>query len=217
MTKAIAYDTETTGFPLYKEPDDPRIWVRSADPRQPHLVQVAASLVDLESRIVLEHLNLIVRPAGWVIPDESIEVHGITNERAQAEGIDEKEATAAFIDMWLRADRRIAFNEDFDARVLRIALTRYGWDEDFLERWKSAPAECAMKQATPIVKIPAKNGKKGYKWPSQAEAYLHFMGQPFDGAHDAANDVAGCLSIFWAIQDHNAAAAAQPEGEIYVR
>jgi DNA polymerase-3 subunit epsilon len=212
----LAYDTETTGVPLYKEPNDPATWVRSADPRQPHIVQLAASLVDPSTRIVLESINVIVRPDGWTIPDETIELHGITNERALAEGIDEKEAVTRFLDLWLRAERRMAFNEDFDARIMRIAMTRHGWPEDQIEAWKAGPAECAMKTATAIVKAPAKNGKKGYKWPSLQEACAHF-GIVQAAAHDAADDVASALAVFWAIQDFNAASAAKPEGEIYVR
>lgn len=36
--KAIVYDTETTGLPLFSQP--------SEDPRQPHIVQLAAIVVD---------------------------------------------------------------------------------------------------------------------------------------------------------------------------
>ena len=42
MNIALFYDTETTGLPLYDQPSD--------DPRQPHIVQVGAILVDLDTR-----------------------------------------------------------------------------------------------------------------------------------------------------------------------
>jgi DNA polymerase-3 subunit epsilon len=200
-----------------KEPDGKPVWVRSADPRQPHLVQLAASLVDVESRTIIESLDLIIRPDGWTIPDETIAIHGITNERAAAEGVDEKEAVTRFLDLWLRADRRMAYNEDFDARLLRIALARYGWPEDQAEAWKAGAAVCTMKLATPIVKAPAKNGRKGYKWPSLAEACAHF-GIEHTHAHNASADVTSALAVFWAIEDLNrAGASAISEGETYVR
>lgn len=41
MNPALFFDTETTGLPLFKEP--------SEDPRQPHIVQLGACLVDLDT------------------------------------------------------------------------------------------------------------------------------------------------------------------------
>lgn len=38
MNPALFFDTETTGLPLFEQP--------SEDPRQPHIVQLAACLVD---------------------------------------------------------------------------------------------------------------------------------------------------------------------------
>ena len=62
MNPALFFDTETTGLPLFKEP--------SEHPDQPHLVQLAASLVDLDTRAVLSSIDVIVKPDGWTIPDE---------------------------------------------------------------------------------------------------------------------------------------------------
>ena len=42
MNTAIFFDTETTGLPLFKE--------HSEHPSQPHIVQLAACLVDLDTR-----------------------------------------------------------------------------------------------------------------------------------------------------------------------
>ena len=74
MTLAIFYDTETSGLPLFKEP--------SEDPRQPHIVQLAACLVDLDTGQTVSSMDVIVRPNGWTIPDNVAAIHGITTERA---------------------------------------------------------------------------------------------------------------------------------------
>ena len=52
MNIALFYDTETTGLPLYDQPSD--------DPRQPHIVQLGAILVDLDARKEIACLDLIV-------------------------------------------------------------------------------------------------------------------------------------------------------------
>ena len=47
----LAYDTETTGLPNWKAP--------SGDPSQPHLVQIAALVANIETRQVIASLDLI--------------------------------------------------------------------------------------------------------------------------------------------------------------
>lgn len=54
MNPAIVYDCETTGIPLFEQP--------SEDPRQPHIVQLAACLVDLDTRDTIASIDVIVRP-----------------------------------------------------------------------------------------------------------------------------------------------------------
>ena len=81
MNLAIFYDTETTGLPLFKEPDN--------HPSQPHLVQVAAHLVDMDTRDVVQSIDLIVKPDNWIIPDEVAAIHGITTEHANEVGVPE--------------------------------------------------------------------------------------------------------------------------------
>src|SRR6478735_3118086 len=121
MKLALFFDTETSGLPLFSEP--------SEDPRQPHIVQLAAALVNLDTREVLEELNVIIKPDGWEIPDEVAVIHGITTERALAEGIPEIEALDRFLALNARAEVRIAHNEQFDARILRIAIKRLKADD----------------------------------------------------------------------------------------
>ena len=64
---ALVYDFETSGLPLFSEPSD--------HPNQPHVVQVGAQLVNMDTRIVVQSLDVIVRPVGWTIPDEVAQVH----------------------------------------------------------------------------------------------------------------------------------------------
>jgi len=109
MKLALFFDTETSGLPLFSEP--------SEDPRQPHIVQLAAALVNLDTREVLEELNVIIKPDGWEIPDEVAVIHGITTERALAEGIPEIEALDRFLALNARAEVRIAIDADASWRA----------------------------------------------------------------------------------------------------
>ena len=200
MALFIAYDTETTGLPLFDQP--------SEDPRQPHIVQLAARLVCAETREVKRSLESIILPDGWEIPDEVAKIHGITTERAIFEGHPEADVVGQFMAMWVLADFRLAHNEGFDARILRIALKRFQGDEA-ADRWKAGKAQCTARLSTPIIKLPPTEkmlavGRKHPKTPNMTEAFEFFTGQKMEGAHTAGADVDACLAVWWAIQDGKA-------------
>ena len=203
MNLALFYDTETTGLPLFAQP--------SNDPRQPHLVQLAAHLVDMDTRNVLQTIDLIARPNGWSIPGEAAAVHGISNDYAKEVGIEEDALISLFLDLQKGPDgegrKRIAHNEQFDARILRIGIKRYFNDTE-AEKFKAAEAECTCTLATPIVNCPptAKmkaRGMRGPKKPNLQEAYKHFFDEGFEGAHSAIADVNACMGVYFAIQDNH--------------
>lgn len=205
MKLALVYDTETTGLPLFSEP--------SEDPRQPHIVQLAALLVDLDTSKILQGLNVIVRPDGWTIPDDVAAIHGITTEHASEVGVSESLAVGMFMELW-GGRLRIAHNESFDARIIRIALKRFEADpEPVADEWKAAKAECTARMATPICALPPTQkmiaaGRKHHKTPNLGEAYLHFTGKELEGAHSAMVDVKACLEIYSAIRRNSQVAEA---------
>lgn len=197
MRTALFYDTETTGLPLFNDP--------SEDPRQPHMVQLAAALVDLDKRESLASMDVVIAPRGWKIPEVTTKVHGITTEHAEAVGIDEHLALMMFTDLWLRAQRRIAHNESFDARIIRIAKMRYQ-DAERADAWKAGLAECTQLLSTPILKLPptakmVAARRNHHKSANLGEAYEYFTGRKLEGAHNALVDVHACIDVYYAIQD----------------
>lgn len=203
MRTALFYDTETTGLPLFSEP--------SEDPRQPHIVQLAACLVDLDKRETISSMDVIVEPDGWEIPAEVSAIHGITTEFAQAHGVSESMAVGMFMSLWDRSQLRIAHNESFDARILRIALMRYE-DPEAADTWKAGNAECTQILSTPILKLPPTAKmiaarRNHHKSANLGEAYRFFTGQPLEGAHRAMVDVHACIDVYYAIQDRQLQAA----------
>lgn len=200
--RALFYDTETSGLPLFNDP--------SEDPRQPHIVQLGARLVDLDSRKIISTIDLIIRPDGWEIPDEVAAVHGITTERAMDVGVSESLALGILLDLWERADERIAHNETFDARIIRIAQHRF--DDVDLDAWKEGKAQCTARMSTPICNLPptAKMiaARRNHpKTPNLGEAYEFFTGAKLEGAHSALVDVDACMRIYFAMLDRQKAAA----------
>lgn len=208
MTPILVFDTETSGLPLFEEPSEHQ--------DQPHIVQLAALLIDPDTRKEVGALDVVVRPDGWTIPAEVAAIHGITQEMAMDVGIPEATAVDMLMAMWDGGLRlRVAHNESFDARILRIALKRHidprggrfvdGTEVFVSDTWKAGSAVCTQRLATPILKLPPTAKMRAakrfhHKSANLGEAYEHFTGQPLEGAHNAMVDVRACATVFFAIK-----------------
>lgn len=200
MNLALFYDTETTGLPLFKEP--------SEHPDQPHIVQLAAFLTDLDTRETVASMDVIIRPDDWAIPDDVAAIHGITTKKAQDLGVPEAQAIDMLLAMHANASVRIGHNEPFDARILRIGIKRHvdsrGIENGLpvSDEWKEQRSECTAQLSRPICQLPpTAKMKGGFKTPTLVEAYQHFFGQEFPGQHTARGDAQACMRVYFAIQD----------------
>lgn len=206
MNTALFYDTETNGLPIWSLP--------SEDPSQPHITQIAAELCDESNGNVLASMDVLIKPDGWAIPADIAELTGITTERALAEGIPVDEALDQFITLWRRAALRVAHNESFDMRMVRIQLMRSAaYGAELADEWKAAPAYCTQGKCTKIINLPPTEkmlaaGRKHAKSPNLGEAYQFFTGKTLEDAHNAAVDLAGCKAVYYGIKAHQAKVAA---------
>jgi DNA polymerase-3 subunit epsilon len=186
MGHILVWDVESTGLPVWKEP--------SEHESQPHMVQLGAALCDEETGEVAEELGVIIKPDGWIIPEETTEIHGITEEIAAAQGIPEQEALQMFIDLYRKCGLRVAHNTTFDNRLIRIALKRYMPDLIPDEEWKNRDLYfCTLMKSRNIM-----GGKSGHTLP---EAYKFFTGKELEGAHNAMVDTKACMEIYFAIKN----------------
>ena len=198
----LFYDTETTGLPNFRE--------RSDHESQPHIVQLAMLLCDDDGTEREAH-NVIVRPDGWEISEEVTAIHGISQERARAEGIREADAAALFVIARAQSDLRVAHNESFDARIMRIAMLRAGFVRPFVDLLENLPAYCTCRIATPIVNLPpsermAAKGMMRPKPPKLTECIGHFFQEELPGAHDAMVDVRACARVYFHLRNMEKAA-----------
>lgn len=107
----VGFDLETTGV----NPQEDRI--------------VTASWELLRNDLLVEKQTLLFNP-GVVIPEQAARVHGITTERAQAEGLDPVEGLQLLSDklvsFLLEGGALVGFNVQFDVSLLEAELRRYG-------------------------------------------------------------------------------------------
>ena len=175
--RILVFDTETTGKPEYGQPSESDI--------QPHIDQIGAEVWDLDGEEIVDSLDVIVKPDGWIIPDEAIAVHGITNEYALEHGIPEKDAIQRLLDIRALSDNfRVGHNVNFDDRIIRIGLKRFFDDlsaEDGnqpSDHWKAGEKFCTMHTIQKAIKFAylptidtiVPGAKKG-KPPKLEEAY----------------------------------------------
>lgn len=202
MNTILFYDTETSGFPLWDQPSD--------DPRQPHIVQMAGILANADTREEISSFDLIALPAGWTIPQDVAEIHGVTTDFALTVGVSEKLLVANLMHLWQASSRRVAHNESFDARMVRIGIKRFSvGSPETPDEWKNGEAECTASMSTPILDLPPTEamratGRNFPKKPKLTEAYEFFFGKPLEGAHSAMADARACMEVYWAIMDRGA-------------
>ncbi len=182
--RVLFFDTETTGLPLWREP--------SSHPGQPHIVDLACELRDSDTMELIAELECIINP-GVPISPEAAAIHGITDEIAAAEGRDPKEALRDFFALVDQAETIVAHNVDFDQRLVRIATQRL-WAREWTP---PVPTFCTMKALTNVCRIPAANGRRGYKWPKLSEAIAHVFGEELEDAHRAKPDMLACQRIYF--------------------
>lgn len=175
----IVFDTETNGLP--------KNWKATmADvDNWPRIVQLAWAVFNEEGKQVRGQQH-IIRPDGWAIPEEAAAVHGITQERAEKDGVSLDSALLLFIADYVDCHTLVAHNIDFDYRVVGAELIRTG----IKAGRRIGKQVCTMQSSTDLCAIPGSYGK--YKWPKLTELHETLFGESFDGAHEAMVDVLAC-------------------------
>lgn len=207
---SLFYDTETNGLPLWDKPSD--------DPGQPRITQLAWELVHDETKHVYAAGHAIMKPDGWEIPAELQALTGVTMDIAHKYGMPVGIVLPTFVDAWRKADQRVAHNESFDMRMVRIELMRGDYAGQLLggtstplaDFWKAGKAFCTQANSQKIVNLPATvkmhaSGQHGPKPPKLEESYKHFAGKELENAHNAAVDVMACKTVYFGILEHRAA------------
>ena len=148
--------------------------------------------------------SVIIKPAGWTIPEEVANIHGITTETAEKFGIPLRIAMGSFMYHVKQADMLVAHNFSFDLKMMRAALYRLD-KEDAAEYLKGIKSYCTQANSRDIVKCPPtermlKAGRNHYKVPRLEEAYKFFTGEEMVGAHDALCDIEATFTVYKALQ-----------------
>jgi len=185
----LVIDCETTGLPKNRNAS-----IRDVD-NWPRVIQLAWSLYD-ETRIAVETAACLIRPEGFVVPDDVQRIHGISTERALSEGRNIGEVLRALALASDKAKVLVAHNLDFDVNVISSEYLRSGLNPPFGGKKRI----CIMRQSAEFYGVP---GKYGFKWPKLSQLHMKLFGSDFEEAHDAGADVAACARCFFALKDRS--------------
>lgn len=192
--RLAAFDIETNGLPDWSQP--------SESEQQPHIVQMCARLIHVPTRRAEQSFEFIVRPDGWTIPPELTEIHGITQEQADACGVPESMVLAVFLNLYGIAPFRLCYNHTFDARIVRIATKRFS-NEATQDIWKQHSD--AKLYHDPALVVRQLMGLPARQIPKLTDAYEYMLGRPMLDKykpHTASGDIDATIELYWACVDY---------------
>jgi DNA polymerase-3 subunit alpha len=182
----IIFDTETTGLPKrWKAPvTDTDNW--------PRCIQIAWQLHD-EWGTLLESKDYLVKPEGFNIPYDAEQIHGISTELAEEQGVDLQFILDEFNVALGKAKFVVGQNVAFDNNIMGCEFHRLGVESELLN--KNILDTCTETTAS-LCQITGGRGGK-FKLPTLTELHKHLFGEGFGDAHNATADVEATTRCFF--------------------
>ena len=182
----LFFDTETTGLPKnWRAPiTDLDNW--------PRLVQLAWLAYDAAGKKVAGE-SAIIKPMGFEIPEHASKIHGVTTERALAEGKDLQEVLTEFHRQINLASILVGHNIGFDVNIVGAEFIRYNFPAIVPARQKV----CTMLSSTKFCSLP---GPRGPKRPTLQELHRKLFSEDFAEAHNAAADIDATARCFFELK-----------------
>jgi len=178
--KYAVIDTESNGLFDFAKPAD-----AEGQPRLAHLCIVTTQ----DNFKTTQTTDVYVQPDGWEMTPEATAVNGLTTEFLRANGKPVSWALALYSGLIQHGYVILAYNAQFDTKVMRGELRRAGMPDLF----EQTPYVCLMRAATPVCAIPKANGK-GVKFPKLSEA-CGFFGIIQAKQHTATDDARSAAAI----------------------
>jgi len=183
----LFFDTETTGIPKsYNAPiTDLDNW--------PRLVQIGWIVYDDKQEVVSE-AEYIIKPEGFVIPDDVSKIHGITTEIAEMNGVSLREVLGKFAWQATLSSIVVGHNLSYDDSVVSAEFLRCGIENPLTQK----PKICTMKASTNYCKITG--GMRGYKWPKLHELFSVLFHSEMGAAHTALMDIRNTAKCYFELK-----------------
>ena len=205
--RVLVFDTETTGLPSSKfiNPDALNLW--------PHIVQFSYVLYDTELNDIVKSSDTIVKVKDdIIISEESIRIHGITNDNSKRNGKHIALVLKDFFDIFRNSDLLVGHNISFDINMVKVELLRliyecnlnisedeiksYKYDLHYLTNFNNIC--CTLKDSIKFcdIKTLDKYGKEYQKFPKLIELHQKLFESTPNNLHNSFNDILVTLRCF---------------------
>jgi DNA polymerase III epsilon subunit-like protein len=178
----IAFDFETSGLPTGRR----NIEVTHETLKNfenCRAVSLSAARFSSKGRLI-DTFDAIIQPDNFQIGEKSIEVHGITQEKAEREGRPFVEVFVDFIKfIGPRTTCMVAHNARFDVSVLRSEMLRYDLSPTSIE---TLAFRCTLELYKDRFLKPIKLGV----------LYKDIFGEDFENAHNSLADCIACGRVY---------------------
>jgi DNA polymerase III subunit epsilon len=189
----VGFDLETTG----------------TEPLEARIVTAAVVTAGPDGRT--EHRTWLADP-GVLIPAQASAIHGISSERAAAEGRPAREVAdevaEALCAHWRRGVPVVAYNAAFDLTLLTAELDRYGLPS-LADRLGDGLGPVVDPYTIDRAVDRYRKGKRNL------EAVCAEYGVALDTAHDAASDALAAVRVARAVAERHPAVAALSPAELH--
>ncbi|MAU71699.1 MAG: DNA polymerase III subunit alpha [Pseudozobellia sp.] len=181
----LVFDTETTGLPKRWDAPitDTENW--------PRCIQIAWQLHDAMGNCI-EHQDYLVQPEGFNIPFDAEQIHGISTELAEQDGVPLSEVLEKFNDAMSRTKFIVGQNVGFDVNIMGSEFYRMGVENPLQEL---PVLDTCTEETAMLCQIPGGRGGK-FKLPTLTELHEFLFDEPFAEAHNATADVEATARCF---------------------
>ena len=189
----FVFDTETSGLP-YKERGSNYDYTNLDHFNSSRLLSISWLLINDINEIV-EKKTYYIKPDDFEISEDSINIHGLTKEFLNENGITIHEVLLNLNGLFTKYNINllIAHNIIFDINILKSELYRYQYNIT-LSKIARTETFCTMLGSQVRMNV--------YKWPKLAEAYTYFYNEDITNAHDAEYDTLHCYKIYLKLCDY---------------
>ena len=172
-------DTEASAKPVNWNSSDKVDW--------PYIVQAAWAVYNTQGQLLTEQ-SVIVEAKDYHIHTDALQIHGISEQRANEEGVSRKEALRMFAKDLKRYNPLIVGHFiDLDLRMIQMGFQRAGM-KNILPNYKTF---CTMHATSDYMHLPQRH------YPQLSEIYQMLFKRKLMGAHDALVDVHATAEVFF--------------------
>jgi len=197
--RVLIFDTETNGkIPKQYQSND----------ELPHILQLSYVIYNVVTNRVEEVFDTYIKVKSNVeIPQETIDINGVTREICEEKGIHIIKALCHFYNAFISCDCVVAHNYEFDSQMINTEIERnltmiekYApYCKNIFNPSMGVYSYCTMKvkkSAEICNDVRVKRGDKTIGWPKLIELYQCLFQETPENLHNSIVDVLVCMRCY---------------------